>query len=476
MWVTLGLLACEPEQQLNVLVPELTLSPDVVHFGEVVVDYTDTAVVEVINTGQAPLIVELAFADFENVYSVEPESFELPRGERIELSLEFTPATYKDYDTALVFSTNIEESRTVELEITGLGGDGPTPDIDIDPASLDFDVVPPGDAETLWFTVSNKGDGDLLIGSTEQSGSGAFTLIGDPAFQTIPADGSTQLIVLYSPTTIEGDHGALSVTSNDPDEAETIVTLLGNGGGDFEYPVAVIEGPDAVDPPETIQLDGSESYDPDGWELTDYEWTLVRLPDGSGGTLQDTVGDATEAYFDIAGRYEVQLVVTNELGVASAPASYDIEAIPTDAIHVEMIWDASSADVDLHLLQSPDAELFNRPDDVCYCNPNPSWGSSSTDDDPSLDLDDVGGYGPENINIQTPADGDYPIRVHYYDNNGDGALTSTVRVYLDGALFSEESMVLTRNEVWDAGIIHWPDGTVEAESNALYEIDERGCE
>ena len=476
MWVSLGLLlGCEPEQQINVLVPELTTSPEALHFGEVVVDFTEEQTVEVINTGQAPLTAELAFSEFGNVYTVEPASFELPRGERIDLLVQFTPATYKDYDTSLVFTTNLPETPRVELAITGLGGDGPTPDIHLDPTSLDFDVVAPGDAETLWFTLSNQGDGDLLIGTTEQTGSGAFSLVGDPAYQTIPPDGSTQLIVLYTPTSIDGDNGALTLTSNDPDEPEVQVTLLGNGGGDFEYPVAVIEGPDSVDPPETIQLDGSASYDPGGWEITDYDWSLAVRPNGSGGELQDTVGDETEAFFDIAGRYEVQLVVTNELGVASAPAKYSVEAVPTDAIHVEMIWDAANADVDLHMLASEDATLFERPDDACYCNPNPDWGTSAEEDDPSLDLDDVGGYGPENINIQEPADGDYPVRVHYFDHNGDGALTATVRFYLDGELFSEESMVLSRDEVWEAGIIHWPDATVEAESTPLYTLGERGC-
>ncbi|HJN74466.1 MAG TPA: choice-of-anchor D domain-containing protein [Myxococcota bacterium] len=477
MWVTVGLLlSCEQDQQINVLVPELTLSPEALHFGEVVVDFTEEAVVEVINTGQAPLTAELAFAEFGGVYSVDPETLELPRGERAEIIVQFTPATYKDYDTELVFTTNIEDSPELGLSITGLGGDGPTPDIHLDPSSVDFDVVAPGDADTMWFTLKNQGDGDLLIGTTSQGGSGTFSILGDPAFQTIPPDGSTQVIVLYSPTTIDGDNGSLAITSNDPDEPEVIVTLLGNGGGDFDYPVAVIDGPDSVDPPETIGLDGSDSYDPGGWEITDYEWSLVVTPTGSGGKLQDTVGDATEAYFDIAGRYEVQLVVENELGVVSAPAKYSIDAVPTDAIHVEMIWDAAAADVDLHMLESEDASLFERPGDVCYCNPSPSWGSSGTEDDPTLDLDDIGGYGPENINIQTPADGDYPVRVHYFDHNGDGALTATVRFYLDGELFEEDSMVLSRNEVWNAGIIHWPAATVEAEDDAPYELEARGCD
>jgi len=474
MWVLLGLqLGCEPDQNLNQLVPELTLSPEAVYFDEVVVDYTAEATIEVINTGQAPLEAQLSFADFAGVYEVKPTTLDLPRGERQDVTVLFTPSTYKDYDTSLVFTTNVEGSKTVEVPLFGEGGDGPTPDIALDPTSLDFGTVAPGEASTLWFTLSNEGDGDLLVGTTEQQGSGAFTLVGDPAYQTVAGDSSTQVILLYSPTHIDGDHGSLTITSNDPDEPEVIVTLLGNGGGEFEYPVAVIEGPDGVDPPETVRLDGSGSYDPGGFEITDWDWSLAVRPNGSGGELQDTVGDETEAYFDIAGQYEVQLVVTNELGIESPPAKYSVEAVPTDAIHVEMIWDASSADVDLHLLNGTDATLFERPDDVCYCNPAPDWGSDA--ESPTLDLDDQGGYGPENINIGEPAEADYPVRVHYFDNNGDGMLTATVRFYLNGELFAEDSQVLSRNEVWDAGVIHWPDATVEAETTAVYEADDRTC-
>ena len=52
-------------------------------------------------------------------------------------------------------------------------------------------------------------------------------------------------------------------------------------------------------------------------------------------------------------------------------------------------------------------------------------------------LDDRSGWGPENINIEDPADGDYEIRVHYFEDYGSDATTATVKVWLDGALHWE---------------------------------------
>ena len=282
--------------------------------------------------------------------------------------------------------------------------------------------------------------------------------------------------LVFNPTHIEGDNGTFTIASNDPDEPEVTVTLLGNGGGDFEYPIAVIDGPAAPAPPTTVLLDGSDSYDPNGYALVDYAWTLTDAPDGSSTVLEDTIGDSAELFFDIAGEYEVQLKVTNEYGVASAPAKYRVDAIPVDDIHVELLWDTANADLDLHMLNGTDAEFFVEPDDVCYCNSHPNWGDSSNpDDDPRLDLDDLSGYGPENINILHPAANEYPVRVHYFDDNGDGAVTATVRYYIHGELELETSKVLQRDEVWSAGIVRWPDGVIVDEGDTVETASRRTC-
>ena len=299
----------------------------------------------------------------------------------------------------------------------------------------------------------------------------------DPAGSVVAGQdgGDLQVIVLYNPSHIDGDNGKFTIESNDPDEPVVEVTLLGNGGGDFEYPVAVIGGPAAPAPPVTVALDGSDSYDPNGWEIVDYEWTLTDWPDGSGTSMTDTVGDNVEVFFDIAGEYEVQLKVTNEYGITSAPAKYRVDAIPVDDIHVELLWDTANADLDLHMLNGNAAELFIEPDDVCYCNPSPNWGESGIEDDPRLDLDDLGGHGPENINILSPQTGEYPVRVHYFDDNGDGFVTATVRFYLNGVLEDEVSRVLARDEVWNAGIVRWPDAVIVEEEGDPAPAPRRSC-
>jgi len=76
-----------------------------------------------------------------------------------------------------------------------------------------------------------------------------------------------------------------------------------------------------------------------------------------------------------------------------------------------------------------------------------------------LSLDNRIGYGPEEVEIDTPYDGSYNIFVHYFNGNGNGATTATVRVYLDGAIIAEESRLLSPRDLWDVGYIYWLAGT-----------------
>jgi uncharacterized protein YfaP (DUF2135 family) len=81
-------------------------------------------------------------------------------------------------------------------------------------------------------------------------------------------------------------------------------------------------------------------------------------------------------------------------------------------------------------------------------------------DDPRLDLDDVNGFGPENINIEEPeVPMDYLIGVYYYRHDGSGRernTVATIRVYIGGRLEYEEAAELeARGTWWEPAIIMW---------------------
>ncbi len=73
---------------------------------------------------------------------------------------------------------------------------------------------------------------------------------------------------------------------------------------------------------ETATLNGGDSTDVDGDPLS-FEWTLIRVPDGSTAALSDPFAVNPTINIDLPGAYEVQLVV-NDGNVDSAPDSVTI--------------------------------------------------------------------------------------------------------------------------------------------------------
>jgi uncharacterized protein YfaP (DUF2135 family) len=102
-----------------------------------------------------------------------------------------------------------------------------------------------------------------------------------------------------------------------------------------------------------------------------------------------------------------------------------------DGIRVEVTWNTASSDVDTHLLRRAGGTgWFNTPNDCYYANPTPMWDLPGLPDDPRLDIDDVNGFGPENINLDVPAVGSvFRVGIHYYNAWGAGPTAVTVRIY-----------------------------------------------
>ena len=74
-------------------------------------------------------------------------------------------------------------------------------------------------------------------------------------------------------------------------------------------------------------VDGSQSHDPGGRLIT-FRWTITEAPHGSVATL-DASDPAPTFVADLPGTYVLQLVVTNEDGVESRPASVSLVAFAT---------------------------------------------------------------------------------------------------------------------------------------------------
>lgn len=144
----------------------------------------------------------------------------------------------------------------------------------------------------------------------------------------------------------------------------------------------------------------------------------------------------------------VRLDVTARAGSREARARAGFAAVvPRADFRATLFWNTNGTDVDLWVTD-PAGER-------CY------FANRQTASGLELDVDDVNGYGPENITglRELPA-GDYLVQIHYWSDHGTGlASDCTVMLTLFEATPSEQVEVfqqtLTNNQVWTVATVTW---------------------
>jgi hypothetical protein len=320
------------------------------------------------------------------------------------------------------------------------------PDILVSPLILDFGPVEGGATAEGMFTISNVGEGPLWLGEPTVETTGEFDLDAPSLIEIGPGE-SVDTFVEFTPS-FGLSEGRVLIPSDDPDTPIAEVELRGSLM-EPDLPTAVCSvSPSRIEAiHESATWIGSGSTDPDGRPLT-YEWTLVARPPGATASMPGgapTNSDRSGFVPDVVGFYRSELVVTNDIGVSSAPCVAELEAIPAADLWVEMFWTRSGDDMDLHLTR--DGGRLRTGQDCYYANCRTSglsWGPGGADGDPVLDIDDIADVGPENVNIDRPEDTHYQVWVHDYPGSVRTAGNDvTVRIYLAGVLEWEDTRTIS---------------------------------
>ena len=248
--------------------------------------------------------------------------------------------------------------------------------------------------------------------------------------------------------------------------------------------------------------------DPDGDRMVRASWRIVTAPPGTGAQPRPANDLATAIFADLQGEYVLELEVEDE-GGGIGRCTTTLTTLTSDGLRIEMVWNVNArgdtSDVDMHLLNAPGGQWFQEGgngDDCYFANcrvcdtydeeacrdqiaeynnsgrtppPQVEWSAPLNADDPRLDLDDVEGNGPENINIQAPRAGTYRLGVHYWEDDGFGASTVSIRIFCGGQLAREFEPIVLQvggeagepgTEFWEVADIVW--------SGASCEVRERG--
>ena len=516
---------------------EIAVSPRTVDFDRVAAGDDATRQVTVSNIGQATLnfsqILLNGSQDFTPLINGkdprrQPEILQDPDGDgsdglapdgQFQITVRYAPQVEgPDTGELSIFS---DDPQVPEFKVN-LIANGSTPCLAVNPPALEFRTSLVNRTDSRPLAIESCGDQQVQIDRIRLADD------SDPAFELdaeilveLPAilpgaapdapPPSRTIRVAFTPREQRIHNGTLIIESNDPFSPSREVSLLGRGVLNACPQARAAADDFDVLPLDVVVLDGTPSIDQDGPNSrpVEYEWVITSRPEGSvsqpsesffdaaqpanGGPEDDNTTPTALFFVDLAGTYTAELRVRDNLGLDSIAcenaAVVTIVAKPDQAIHVQLVWDTpgdedqtdhEGADLDLHLLHPNADNWFSAPYDAHYANPVPDWGQlENPSDDPSLDIDDINGAGPENVNLDNPENtetlqGPYLVGVHYYSSRGRvtgaefGPSCATVRVFLKGELawdYTEDGAPGCREmeaegHFWDVAQITWPEARV----------------
>ncbi|MCA9560864.1 MAG: choice-of-anchor D domain-containing protein [Myxococcales bacterium] len=520
---------------------EINVAPRTVDFDRVPARQEATRDVVVTNVGQATLNVTQILLNGSQDFTPLVNGKDPRRGQR-EVLLDADGdgvaglAPSQQFTITVRYAPQLEGPDTGELSIfsddpnqpevkVDLRANGATPCLDVNPPALEFPTSLVNRIDSRPLSIESCGGQQLQIDDIRLSEDSdpAFALDEESLPETpallpayLPGDipPSRSIRVSFTPREQRIHNGTLIIESSDPVTPSREVSLLGRGVLNACPQARALQDAFDVLPLDVVVLDGSPSIDQDGPgnRPVEYEWVITSRPEGSVSQPVEAFADAANPamggpddevetpvalfWVDLAGTYTAELRVKDNLGLDSVAcdnaAVVTIIAKPDEAIHVQLVWDtpgdddltdAEGADLDLHLLHPSASNWFAAPYDCHFLNPVPDWGQPDNPaDDPSLDIDDIAGGGPENINLDNPENtgvlgAPYAVGVHYYSSRGRisgqefGPSFARVRIFLKGELSYDSTEdrgedgpreLEAEDHFWDVARIHWPEMRVEA--------------
>ncbi len=482
--------------------PDLA-APDRLLFGDLEVGRTGVQSAIIENRGNEIL----KFSDWSisrgfemRFLGIDGELTELRVGERAELIVTHTSFSNDRFEGSLVIRSNDPDSPTWNIE---LFVNTRFPCLEVLPNDiLDFGEVEIENFSRRPIIVRNCSQRAITTFSVDPvRGNQTFSVPDHLEFQNIDLNPqeSIQIFVDFRPSEAGSFAAEVDFRSNDEFEPLKKIVLRGTAApgrcpeavivashSDRNTVIADPNGTFSGLPLDTVRfnVDGSRAFD--GREIVRYSWSISARPIDSSAQLSELDAKSNALFLDLAGEYTVELEVWDSDGIRSCqPARMQIRAISDEDIHIQLVWDTpndpnqldvNGSDIDLHLL-NPRGSWNERPYDCFWQNLNPDWGtrrpgnsdfcatpnSSGCHDDPSLDIDDVDGWGPENINMNNPTAMKYGVGVHYFSDHGYGVSRATVRIFINGLLereFLRQSM--SDEEFWYVGDVDWPSGIITA--------------
>lgn len=409
-------------------------------------------------------------------FQVEPPGpFSVAGASSATVRVTFAPLEVRSYAAKLLVRSSDAERPLIELPLSGEGiagrvrvvgcvantdaDPGRCPRTQLEaPGPLDLGTIVEGQVEAAQLTVFNDGDSALTItgiafADPAAAAEAGFAFVDDVSDETVlDALTSTELRLELAPAAplLGVLEATVVVTTDDPFTPQTSLVVRGTAvpntppqaclrfvsvlRRDGTLEEIVPGGPTPVVEPlervifDAVAREGCSGDAEDGSSVV-LDWE-VNAP-GDAPPLELLPGESTQRRLvpELPGEYTVRVAAIDRLGLrsttdaAGVPAELVFRVQPRQDIGVWISWEEDRlVDLDVHFVK-PGGRLWDGAggtrSDCHWDNSRPNWGDlQTTTDDPFLAIDDTGtGLLVENVELNTPAAGDYQVYVHFFDDN-----------------------------------------------------------
>lgn len=475
------------------MLPKMSLDKTELDFGDVWVTYTQTRGFVVSNwngTGAGPLsIYKFEFSNDTDSFTItQPDIRELPivvkEGESLTVTVSFIPQQIREYASVLTLYTDDPENHEAKINLKGRGIEQPKNE----PPIAKIYAKVKGD----WVECNENNPVQLPVpGEIELSGKFSTDPNDDPivGFQWNIAKDENNKEMIPDGSDYCFDC-AMGRNTHFKDSRKDITKFYGDIVGDYKIKLVVRDATSLESNPAICPIQGYAAqalHIELRWNtpLTDLDLHLINQsaisyePQGSDGMFSCPCDCYTGNRNPDWG---VPIPYKDICGENDAGQSDDVEELSLDygggfccqnpygnTCDPECIPNYGADAVCISTNDAGDSFLARDP--ACYkggsrcvltCEPdvdNPDY-KEAIEDNPTLDIDDVEGFGPENINIVSPAEGNYKITVYYFNDQGIGSTDAWVKLYINGINKPEWNFgpfTLNKSkQAWDVALIQWP--------------------
>ncbi|MCP5050946.1 MAG: hypothetical protein GY940_27520, partial [bacterium] len=426
-------------------------------------------------TNNAPLKTFLdskqSGGDWESTQTIAPGNITADSHAYNSIQISWTPISYTSdtggyrvfYSTAssgpyTLFDTTPDKTVS-QMDVTGLD-----PGVDYyfivqtrtNPHTYNYYIVDSGYSDWVQASTQNQAPvADPGEGQTVHPGA-SVTLDGSNSY-----DPDENYPLTYSWSIVQKPAGSQASLTT-PDQVTTSITI--DTIGDYRIRLVVTDGLNLSSEPAetlistsnsppvadaggdqsvtlvntTVFLDGSQSWDPDGDDLT-YLWTFIQTPAGSQAVLSDPTAVNPDFTADVYGTYEIQLVVSDPW--VSSPADSVIVSFDNIAPVADAGANQSTNAGDTVVFDGSGSSDPNG-DSLTY-----SWQIASKPLGSNAQLVNPGSVNPS---LQPDVAGDYVVSLVVNDGLLD-SLPDTATVvaisYQDAATQKVDEMITTINNI-----------------------------